>query len=267
MDASIKTVVITGSTRGIGFGLAREFLKRGCRVVISGRNQASVDKVVAELSAQYATDAVCGHACDVADYEQLRALWSAAVAHFDRVDYWINNAGMDLPRQSFWQLTPAQIQRIISVNLLGVMYASHIVVGAMLKQGGGQLFNMEGFGSEGRMSVGITAYGTTKYGLRYFTRSLQKELKGTPIIVGTLSPGIVITDLLMDAYKDRPDDLARAKRFFNILGDHVETVTPYLAQKLLENTAQGAHIAWLTPSKIFWRFLKMPLNKRDLFAQ
>lgn len=262
----MKTVVVTGSTRGIGLGLAREFLKRNCYVVINGRTPKAVDKVVAQLSAEYNPERILGHACDVADYVQLEGLWAAAVARFGRVDYWINNAGMDLPHDPYWQLSPQDIERIVRVNLLGVMYASHIVVKRMLEQGGGQLFNMEGFGSEGRMSDGLTAYGTTKYGLRYFTRSLQKELNGTSIIVGTLSPGIVITDLLMDTYKDRPDDLARAKRIFNILGDHVETVTPYLAQNVLANTARGAHIAWLTTPKILSRFLTARFSKRDLFA-
>jgi NAD(P)-dependent dehydrogenase (short-subunit alcohol dehydrogenase family) len=259
----MKTVVVTGSTRGIGLGLAREFLKRGCQVVVTGRSQSGVDKALTELNAG---ERALGQVCDVGSYEQLQALWDAAAKRFGTVDYWINNAGIDIARQSYWELPKEQIDAIVQTNLIGVMYASHIVLREMLKQGSGQLFNMEGFGSEGRKMVGIIPYGTTKYALRYFTKSLQLELKDTPIIAATLSPGIVITDLLMDDYKRRPQDLERAKRIFNILGDTVETVTPFLAEGVLANTRQGAHIAWLTTPKIITRFMTSPFNKRDLFA-
>jgi NAD(P)-dependent dehydrogenase (short-subunit alcohol dehydrogenase family) len=259
------TVVVTGSTRGIGFGMAGEFLKRGCNVVVSGRSQAAVDHALSQLNGG---DRVLGVPCEISDEAQVQALWDRSAAHFGRVDFWINNAGIDIPRKRYDEIPFDEVRRIVQINLLGMMHASHVAVRGMLAQGSGQLFNMEGFGSEGRKQFGMTSYGTTKYGLRYFTQSLQAELKDTPVLVGTLSPGIVITDLLMDDYKDRPaEELARAKRIFNILADKVETVAPYLVEKTLANTRQNAAIAWLTTPKIIGRFMTSPLKKRDLFAE
>src|SRR5437868_1872544 len=103
MASNNKVIVITGSTRGIGLGMAREFLQRGQQVVISGRTPDSTANAVTQLSASYA-DRVVGQPCDVGDYAQVEALWDAAVARFGRVDIWINNAGTSHPSQNFWTL-------------------------------------------------------------------------------------------------------------------------------------------------------------------
>ena len=81
----MKTVVITGSTRGIGRGLAENFLKRGCQVVVSGRGQQAVDALVAELAGEHGVDKVSGCACDVTRHESLQALWDHSVERFERI--------------------------------------------------------------------------------------------------------------------------------------------------------------------------------------
>ena len=91
----MQTIVITGSTRGIGKGLAREFLKLGHRVVVTGRSQAAVDGALAELANP---DAVLGCVCDVRAMASLEAVWTAAVARFGRVDIWISNAAVATDR-------------------------------------------------------------------------------------------------------------------------------------------------------------------------
>jgi short-subunit dehydrogenase len=113
---------------------------------------------------------------------------------------------------------------------------------------------------------GLTIYGTTKSGLRYFTDGLVQEVKGTSVVVGALQPGMVVTDLLTGQYEDRPEDWERAKRIFNILADRVEVVTPWLASKVLANAKNGARFRYLSRAKVMWRFLSAPLSKRDLFS-
>ena len=88
-------VVITGSTKGIGLGLAREFLRRGHDVVVSSRGSAAVEKAVAGLRADFPGRKVVGKVCDVADFAQVQSLWDAAVAGLGSVDIWVNNAGRD----------------------------------------------------------------------------------------------------------------------------------------------------------------------------
>jgi short-subunit dehydrogenase len=135
----------------------------------------------------------------------------------------------------------------------------------MIKQNSGELYNMYGFGSDGRKGDGLTLYGATKYGLKYLTEALTKEAKDTPVLIGSLSPGIVITDLWDDLYEGMPERKEKSKKIVNILGDKVETVTPYLAEQVLQNDKSGAKIAWLTGPKAFWRFATAAVNKRNLF--
>ena len=262
----MQSIVITGSTRGIGRGLADAFLDLGCAVTVSGRAQARVQQAVAELSTKYGSDRVHGHPCDVRALSQVQVLWNAAEARWGRIDIWINNAGVSHFRADFWELAPDQIDAVVATNLLGTMFGSRVAMRGMLAQGSGSLYNMEGFGSDGRKMNGLTLYGTTKRAVRYFSRSLTQEAKGTPIKVGTISPGMVVTDLLTAEFAERPEAWDRAKRIFNILADRIETVTPWLAKRILANAKTGARIAWLTRTKAIWRFLTAGMRKRDLFG-
>ena len=262
----MKVIVITGSTRGIGRGLADSFLERGCSVVISGRSQADVDKLVAEFGDRYGADKVAGCACEVSDFNALEGLWHAAVDAFGKVDVWINNAGVSVPRQNLWEADPADLERISRINLTGILLANRVALAGMMAQGSGQVWNMEGFGSGGQMQPGMCAYGATKRGVDYITRALQKEVKGTPVQVCALSPGIVVTDLLTGDYDLDSPEWEKSKKIFNILGDKVETVTPFLADGVLRADKSGARVAWLTGGKAFMRFMTAGFNKRDLFA-
>ena len=262
----MKYIVITGSTRGIGYGLAEAFLGRGCAVAISGRTGASVGGAVTALAARNDPNHIFGQACDVTRYEQVQGLWEAVQAKFGRIDIWINNAGLGNPQLDFWQHSPERLASVVETNLLGAMYGSKVAISGLLAQDGGALYNMEGLGSNGRRVAGLTLYGTTKYGLRYLNEGLVEETRGTPVLVGALSPGMVVTDLLTGQYQDRPDDWERAKRIFNILADRVETVSPWLAGQILANQKHGAGITWLTRPKMMARFLIAPFRKRDLFA-
>jgi NAD(P)-dependent dehydrogenase (short-subunit alcohol dehydrogenase family) len=261
----MKTVVITGSTRGIGYGLADSFLALGCAVTISGRTPASVEKAVAELVAKHEADRVLGQTCDVTDLEQVQALWDAAKARFGKVDIWINNAGIGHSQMDFWELSPEQIKAVVDTNLVGAMYGAKVALRGMLDQGFGSFYNMEGLGSDDRMVRGLALYGCTKAGLRYLTQSWLQETRGTPVLVGALRPGMVMTDLVTGQYEERPEDWEHDKRIFNILADRVETVTPWLARKVLANNKTGVRITWLTRAKVIGRFLAAPFRRRNLF--
>ncbi len=262
----MKIIVITGSTRGIGYGLADSFLALGSRVTISGRTQDAVQRAVGELSSRYDPDSVFGYPCDVTRFEQVQDLWEAARTHFGRVDVWINNAGIAHAQTEFWDLDPDLIEAVVSTNVIGAMYGAKVALGGMRKQGFGSLYNMEGLGSDGRRVEGLTLYGSTKSSLCYLTDALVQEVKDTPIVVGALRPGMVLTGLLTEQYEDRPEDWERAKRIFNVLADRVETVAPWMAQKVLANERSGVRIQWLTRSKVMGRFLTSPFRKRDLFS-
>ncbi|MDH4022930.1 MAG: SDR family oxidoreductase [Gammaproteobacteria bacterium] len=260
-------VVITGSTRGIGLGMAREFLRRGHDVVVSSRGSAAVERAVAELRAEFTDREVVGKVCDVADYAQVQSLWDAAVAGLGSVDIWVNNAGRDGVKVPFFMLPPDDYVKTVNTNLIGLMNCNRVVIPGMYRQGAGMLWNMEGFGSNGAVRPAISVYGATKYALRYFTKAMILELKKTPVKVGYLSPGIVVTDLLVPPPERRDQNWERSKKILNILADTVETVTPFLVDGMLRaHGRHGAAVRWLTGPKVQWRFFSNMFRKRDVFG-
>ena len=261
----MKTVVITGSTRGIGAGLAREFLALGCSVVVSGRTKESVASALASLMTETGSDRVVGFPCDVASCQDVQALWDQSVEAFGPIDIWINNAGISHPQLTPWEQTVDRTKAIIDTNILGTLYGARVAMNGMTAQGHGAIYNLEGLGSAGRHVPGTSLYGTTKAAIRYFTDALVLEAKGSPVIVGAISPGMVITDLILEGLDQTDPDWPRAKRIFNILADRVETVTPWIARRVLENEKTGVRINWLTSFKAFSRFALAPFRHRDLF--
>lgn len=260
----MANVVITGSTRGIGLGLAREFRKRGHSLVITSRGSAAVDQAVAELKSAPGSGEVVGIACDVGDRAAVQGLWDGAVKALGRIDIWINNAGLAGPRMNVEALTVADMKPVIDTNIWGMIWGTQVPLAGMTAQGSGKIFNFEGFGSDGMSAPGLTIYGTTKRALTYFTKSVNKEIKGSPVILGTISPGIVVTDLLEEAKDADPAVWVRTKKFYNILADRVETVAPFIVDRVLAASKPGEAIAWLTRGKAFGRFATAWFTKRKV---
>ncbi|MBL8952108.1 MAG: SDR family oxidoreductase [Myxococcaceae bacterium] len=256
-------VVVTGSTRGLGFGLVSAFLQLGCSVVVHGRSRSA--EAAAKLGAPERVLAVDG---DVTRADDVRALWAAAVQRFGRVDVWVNNAGLGGAMVPVAELPVETCAAVVSTNLLGCVLGTRIALEGMTKQGGGQVLNMEGFGSNPRIKrTGMAVYGATKCAVRYFTESVSREVKGTGVLVGSLSPGVVVTEMLLGQFDGVPAaQWERSRRIYNKLGERVETVAPWLAARVLENRVNGAAIAFVNPLQMLWRIVSPFRNRRDLFA-
>ncbi len=259
-------VVITGSTEGIGLGMAREFLARGHDVLISSRRPEAVAQRVAELSKEHPDRQIVGQACDVGDFAAVQALWDKAAGELGGVDIWVNNAGRDGKKVPFFMLPPDDYRLTVRTNLVGVMHCCRVAIPGMYQQGGGRIFNMEGFGSNGQVRPTIAPYGATKYAVTYLTKALALELKDTPVKMGYLSPGIVVTDLLVPPPEERGERWEQSKKILNILADTVETVAPFLVDGMLRMDRNGGAVRWLTPWKVRRRFLMSLFRKRDLFG-
>ena len=257
-----RHVLITGSTKGIGNGLARNFLKSGLKVTINGRSKDSVNSVVANLNSKN----IQGFAGDMTNPKEVEELCDKSVEGFGKIDIWINNAGKDQCRGMIWELPPNEIDRVLDLNIKGMIYGTQVAFRHMLKNGGGWIFNMEGFGSNDMYQPGVSLYGTSKRALTYFTRSFVREVKGTNVRVGLLSPGMVMTDLLVGELPTDPKELRTFKKVVNILADEVDTVTPFLVNRILSAKKNGIHIQWLTKRKASMRFLFAPFSRRDLFT-
>lgn len=254
-------IVITGGTRGIGFAMAKQFLLTGNRVVISGTSGESVDSAIERLNSAQAF----GCKCLVENSEEVENLFAFSKDKMGGVDIWINNAGINQPKKFFNEMEFNEYEKVIDVDILGLMNGTKAALSQMQDQGYGFIYNMEGLGSDGRVISGSIIYGTAKRAVRYFTRGVAKEAADTGVCIGRLSPGMVLTDfLLKDIEEDTPKNI-QTKKIFNILADRPETVATFLCKEIIKNTKNNSYIAWLTTSKILIRFLFAFRRKNKFF--
>ena len=159
----------------------------------------------------------------------------------------------------------------MDVDLKGAVLGSKVAMETMLPRGQGAIYNLEGYGSNDAMMLGLNMYGTTKRAVTHFTQAMAKESeeKQTGILVGRLSPGIMITDFTVKALGDQEaiDLPEKTKKVYNILGDYPDVVAAFLVKEMLTNTHNNAHIQWLTSGKAAWRFMTAAFNKRDFFKK
>lgn len=267
MDKKALHIVITGGTRGIGLGLTINFLKRNCNVTISGINGKRLKSTLTKLEKEFPHRKISGFISDITDRTEVEKLCDKAADNTGPIDIWVNNAGKGQNMEYSWDLDLDTYTNIISTNITGLMHGSLAVMTRMIKQGHGKIFNMEGFGSNGMIRPKMAVYGTTKQAVRYFTRALSKEAENTNVLIGTISPGMVVTDFITKPLETlSKNEQERTKKIFNILADRVETVTPFLVDRMLKATKNGIRIEWLTKFKIFRRFITALFIKRDLFA-
>lgn len=261
----MKNVVITGSTRGIGFSMATEFLRAGCNVTLSGRGEALPESTRVSLSLFKGKYIYVP--CNVQKKASLQNLWDASLEKWGSIDIWINNAGQNTPHAFSWETGESYIENIIKTNITGMIYGSQIAAAEMIKQGHGAIYSMEGLGSNNMIQLKTILYGTTKHALTYFMKGLAKELEGTGVIAGRLSPGMMLTDFITKTPDGEQSEVISDKKFkklFNILADKPETVAKFFIPRILNNTKSDTQIAWLTNRKAIWRFITSGFRKDRL---
>jgi NAD(P)-dependent dehydrogenase (short-subunit alcohol dehydrogenase family) len=264
---SMKTAVITGGTRGIGAALVRAFLKSGWNVAYSGTDESTIERSLKSLAGQPGEGRFAAFKCDVTVESDLIRLWEDAAKTFGTIDIWVNNAGVAYDQVMFNKIEPEVFTRIIDTNVKGLMLATHVAYNRMLEQRSGAIYNMEGLGSDGRMIPGMTPYGTSKRAVRYFTDAFAAEVKGGPIIVGTISPGMVLTDLTLGPIRKDPAGSGKIIRIYNILANEPDVVAPYLVSRIIANRKNGKKISWLTTGKVMRRFMFAPFSRRDIVSK
>ena len=264
----MKTVVITGSARGLGFSMAKFFREYDYNVILSDLKEENLIKAKEQLENVKSNGSVAYKVCNVSKIDDLEELMKFAVSQFETVDIWINNAGVNQPQKAIWELTESEINTIIDVDLKGAVYGSKVAMEEMSKNHKGAIYNIEGYGSNDAHMLGLNMYGTSKRAVTYFTESLAQEAeqKQTGVIVGKLSPGIMITDFTTHSLVNDAIELSdKTKKVYNILGDTPDTVGKYLVDNMVKNTKNNVKINWLTNRKAFVRFLTAGFNKRDFF--
>ncbi|MFD2262221.1 SDR family oxidoreductase [Lacibacterium aquatile] len=179
-----KTAIVTGASSGIGRAAALLFAAEGAKLVVTGRRQAELDRLVAEIGGQAV--ALAG---DVADEAHAKAAVDLAVERFGGLDIAFNNAGIVGQMLPVGEMTLAHWQEILDTNLTGGFLGAKYQIPAMLARGGGSLIFTSTFVGYTAGLAGMSAYGASKAGLIGFAKCLATEYGAKGIRVNALLPG------------------------------------------------------------------------------
>ena len=265
----MKTVVITGSARGFGFEMLKLFRQKNYNVVLCDVSKESLKKAEEELLMMNYKGKVLVFETDITNEEDVKKLIKETLNKVKTIDIWINNAGVNQPNKPIWELDKKTIDRLIDIDLKGTILCSKLIMEVMIEQKHGQIFNVEGHGSNDAKIVGLSLYGTAKRGLTYFTEALAKEAEelNTNVLVGKITPGIMITNFLHNALGDGEKIVLdeKTKKVYNILGDYPETIANFMVDKIINNTKNNVKFMWLTNRRAALRFMTAGFNKRNFF--
>ena len=207
----MKTALITGGTKGIGYGIAAAMLNENMNVVITGRNQNTVDEAVLELS-KIGKGQILGIASDVRNLKDEQNAVNKTINQFGRLDVLIANAGVG-HFASIEDLTPEQWQQTIDVNLTGVFNSIKASIEA-LKNSKGYFITIASLAGTNFFARGA-AYNASKFGLVGMTQAIMLDLRQYGIKTMTIMPGSVSTYFNgnepseKDAWKIQPEDIGQ----------------------------------------------------------
>ncbi len=267
----MNTVVITGSARGFGFELLKLFREKNYNVVLCDVSKENLDIAKNKLQSITSKGKILSFEVDITKEDTIRNLIDNTIKEFKTIDIWINNAGVNQPNKPIWELEKNVIDTLIDIDLKGSILCSKLIMPVMINQGHGQIYNVEGHGSNDAKILGLSIYGTAKRAITYFTESLayESEKLNTNVLIGKITPGIMITNFINTSLGDKEkiilDD--KTKKVYNILGDYPETIAKYMVDKIINNKKNNVKFTWLTNSRAAFRFITSSFRKRDFFKE
>lgn len=203
-----KLAIVTGGARGIGRGCAHALAEKGLDLALVDLLAPEMDRTRAELEALGAT--VTCHEADVSDFARAAAVIAEVMAAHGRIDVLVNNAGRGNPK-GITEITEAEFDRTIAVNLKSCFNYIHAAVPHMQAGGGGRIVSMSSLNA---FSGGVTSavskfsYAAAKAGILGMTRALAKEL-GPSIAINAICPGVIETELGNSLTKSRGPELMK----------------------------------------------------------
>src|ERR1700723_2754512 len=186
-----KTAFVTGASRGIGAAIAKRLAADGARVAITYSRGADAAAAGVKIIKDAGGQAIAVQA-DATDAAAVQSAIDKTVGSFGKLDVLVNNAGTAIPK-AFEESTLEKFDRVIDLNLRGVLIATHAALKHINK--GGRIINIGSCVGERMMTPGLVAYSATKGAIRMFTQGLAREVGGRGITVNNVQPGPIDTDL------------------------------------------------------------------------
>ena len=200
-DFHDRVAVVTGGAQGIGRAVVERILASGGAVSIWDRDQALLERTLAELGQP---ERVHGLAPDIADLAAVEQATAATRARFGHVDVLINNAAIVGPNANTWEYPPQAFREVVEIGLIGTFHCCRALVPSMIERNYGRIVNLSSVaGKEGNPRA--PAYSSMKAGVIALTKSLGKELAGHDIAVNCVTPAVAKTTMAMS---QAPDFLA-----------------------------------------------------------
>ena len=211
-----KVALVTGASQGIGKGISLALASEGCGLVLTARTQSTLEAAVNEVSGLGGQ--VVGQPADVAEPEQVEALFKLATDRFQRLDLLVNNAGVS-DGGPLEQMSVEIWDRVIATNLRGPFLCTRAAMCMMKRQGGGRIINIGSIASQ-RVRPNSAPYAASKHGLWGLTQVTALEGRGHGITCGCLHPG----NTLVERRRDNTSDP---------IGDEPQISTEDIAQVVL----------------------------------
>lgn len=198
MNTTKKVAVVTGGNRGLGFEASRQLAKKGYQVVLTSRDEAKGKPAAEKLQAEGLD--VTYHPLDVTTEESSQKLAQFIREKFGRLDALVNNAAIYIDAQdgenSVFTAKIDTLRETMETNVYGVLRVTQALIPLMKEQNYGRIVNVSsGMGQLSDMDGGYTGYRISKAALNALTRILSSELQGTNILVNSVCPGWVKTDM------------------------------------------------------------------------
>ncbi|BBX15573.1 oxidoreductase [Mycolicibacterium duvalii] len=235
-ELSGKVVIVTGGASGIGRGIAARFAAEGAGVLIADVRDDLGAALSEELNA--AGGRTVYRHTDVGDQAQVAALVDAAVAEFGGLHVMVNNAGISSPlKKGLFHEDLEEFDRVMRVNLLGVMAGTRDAGRHMAEHGGGSIINLGSIGGI-QAGGGVSSYRASKAAIIHFTKCAAIELAHYEIRVNCLAPGNIPTPILASSATD--EDRARLEKFEARIRQQMRDDRPLKREGTAEDVAEAA---------------------------
>jgi NAD(P)-dependent dehydrogenase (short-subunit alcohol dehydrogenase family) len=198
-----KFAVVTGGSRGIGLAIASALLSEGCSVLITGRNQQTLEHAAAKLGREGANRRILAAACDIRDNEAVGRMFATVRKEFGRLDILVNNAGISQSAAPMHETSVELWRDMIDTNLTGTFLCTRAAVPLM--KAGATILNVISVAARDSFA-GYAPYNASKAGALSLTRTLREELKSSGIRVTAVLPGATDTEIWQQVMPDAPRD-------------------------------------------------------------
>lgn len=193
MELKNKLALVTGGGSGIGLGIAVALAQEGCRVAITGRDQAKLDAARAQFASP---PDVLTHACDVSDRAAVERLFAWLDQQAGAPDILVNSAGVNVVKRQMADMDPAEWDRIIGINLNGAFHCIYAALPAMRKRGSGLIVNISSVSGKRVYQLGGVGYCASKFAMTALGTAVGMEERVHGIHVTNIYPGEVNTPIL-----------------------------------------------------------------------